>query len=214
MAMFLSHDVEISIDQVEPPGIGSSPAVLVLHGAGGTVSYWFDKVGAQLGRMGVACYAVHYFNRTGTLRADAETILTERNPHLWLETIRDAVTYVSQRPKVNARRIAVLGISLGGFLATALAVEDSRVKTVVEISGGIAPEWAAKAHANMAPMLIVHGEQDFIVPVAEARKLDALLAQLRVMHETEIYANEGHWFSALTQMRILMKTAEFLKKHL
>ncbi len=66
----------------------------------------------------------------------------------------------------------------------------------------------------MAPILIVHGAQDLIVPVAEARKLDALLDKLRVVHETEIYASEGHWFSALTQVRILMKTAEFLKKHL
>ena len=86
----------------------------------------------------------------------------------WLEAIRDAVTYIAERPGVDARRIGVLGVSLGGYLAVALGIEDRRMRAVIELSGGLPLGWEDRVAQGMAPVLILHGAADTVVPVSEA----------------------------------------------
>jgi carboxymethylenebutenolidase len=190
------------------------PALMVLHGSGGAVSYWVDRFAPTLARLGVATYAPHYFDKTGTQRATAETILDGKHFAQWLEAIRDGFSYIADRPSVDAKRIAVLGISLGGYLAVALGAEDTRVRAVIEMSGGIAPEWEHRVTSAMHPVLIVHGMQDNVVPVSEAHKLEAVLKRHNVPYQMELLPGETHWFSAAAQPRILMACAGFLGRHL
>jgi carboxymethylenebutenolidase len=190
------------------------PALLVLHGSGGSVSHWVDRFAPMLARLGVATYAPHYFDKTGTQRATPETILDGRHFTQWLTAIRDALSYIAGRPSVEPRRIAVLGISLGAYLALALAVEDARVRAVIEMSGGIPREWEDRVTSAMPPVLIVHGVQDDVVPISEAHKVKGLLERHKVPHQVELLANETHWFSAAAQPRVLMACAGFLGRHL
>lgn len=214
MTTYQSGGKTIQIAEAKPSGRGPHPALLLLHGAGGNLSYWLDRIGGGLAQFGTATFAPHYFERTGTLRADAATILDGRHFALWLEAARDAITYVAAQPEVDARRIAVLGISLGGYLAMALGVEDSRLAAVVELSGGMPESWGGRVHAGMPPTLILHGDADPIVLLSEAHRAAALLKQAGVRHEIAILAGQGHWFSGASQMHIMLTLGQFLARYL
>jgi carboxymethylenebutenolidase len=215
MARFTSGGVPIRIDEQEAGSAGRHPAILLLHGSGGNVSFWFDSIAPHLARLNLGLYAVHYFDRTGTTRANRETILDGFHFPTWLATITDALRYIRSHPSVDPDRVALLGISLGAFLALALATDpEARVRAVVEISGGIPEPAVANVHSSFPPTLILHGDADTVVPVSMAHELETLLSQRGVRHETLILPAQGHWFEPGAQLQILMATAGFLARHL
>jgi carboxymethylenebutenolidase len=214
MRTYRSGTVAIEMEQHEPPTPGVHPGILVLHGSGGAGSYWMDRFAPTLMKFGVAAYAPHYLQKTRSQRATAEMILDGNHFPEWLEAIRDAVSYIAERPGVDARRIGVLGVSLGGYLAVALGIEDRRMRAVIELSGGLPMGWEDRVQQGRAPVLILHGAADTVVPVSEAHKLQGVLRERRVSCEMEVLPGEGHWFSAGAQARVLMSCARFLGQHL
>ena len=214
MQSFESAGRTIRMDATPTTGSAREPALVLLHGAGGAVSYWTGRFAPALARFGVGLYAPHYFDRTGTGRATPEMILDGQHFPQWVAAAEDAVASVARQPSVDPDRIAVLGISLGGYLAMALATIDSRLRAVAELSGGMPPGWEHRISSKMPPVLILHGEQDTIVPVSEARKLAQLLQAGGVAHQMELFPGESHWFSTAAQGRMLMSCAGFLSRHL
>lgn len=215
MESFTSGGKTIAIDCHEPAGQGPFPAILLLHGSGGNISFWTERVAPYLTTLQVALYAVHYFDGTGTKRADTATILDGVHYPQWLSTIGDALEYVRSRPKVDGHRVALLGISLGAFLALSAGVNTAnRVRAIVEISGGMPELYVPDVAAGYPPTLILHGMADTVVPVSQARALDSLLTTQGVPHRLELLEGQGHWFDGGSQMRILMAMAQFLGRYL
>jgi dienelactone hydrolase len=218
MRTYRSGTVTVEMEQHEPGTGGGQahpyPGILVLHGSGGAGSYWMDRFAPALTRFGVAAYAPHYLQRTGSQRATPEMILDGKHFPQWLGAVRDAVSYVAERPGIDARRIGVLGVSLGGYLAMAAGVEDRRVRAVIEVSGGLPPGWGDRVAKGMAPVLVVHGAEDAVVPVSEAYKVERVLKERGVVCEVEVFPREGHWFSAAAQAKLLMRCAGFLGRYL
>lgn len=215
MASFTSGGRTIAIDCHEPPGPGPFPAILLLHGSGGNIRFWTERVAPYLASLRIALYGVHYFDRTGTLRADAATILDGVHYPQWLSTVADSIQYVSTRPKVDGGRVALLGISLGAFLALSAGTNSAnRIRAIIEISGGMPEMYAPNVSSSFPPTLILHGTEDSVVPMGQARALDTLLTQKRVPHRLELLEGQGHWFDSASQMRILMGIAQFLGTYL
>jgi carboxymethylenebutenolidase len=220
---FRSGGRDIRIDIHEPTTPSAHPAIILMHGAGGNVGLWLDRLAPLLSSAGIALYAPHYFDRTNTVRADLAAITDGVHVPQWLSTLDAALTFAAGRPGVDPARIAVIGISLGAFLSLAFAAELSaspdpaarrRVRTLVDLSGGLIDSYAGRATRDFPPTLILHGEADNIVPVTHARALDKLLTALNVKHETRLLPNEGHWFSGAAQMQLLLAVAGFLSKNL
>ncbi len=218
---FASGGRTIRIDRHEPSTAQPHPAIILMHGAGGNIGFWLDRLAPILTSTGVALYAPHYFERTGTVRADLATITDGIHVPQWLATLDDALTFAAQRPNVDPNRIALIGISLGSFLSLGLAAQLSathatqhRIRALVDLSGGLSEPFASQATSAFPPTLILHGEADNVVPVSQARALDHRLTQLRVPHETHILPNEGHWFGAPAQMKLLSTVGSFLSRHL
>ena len=214
MTTFLSGGVPVRMSQIEMEDGGRYPALVLLHGAGGAVGYWAQRFAPAVTRFGVGLYAPNYFDKTGTDRATREMILDGEHFPAWLASVEDAVEHVARRPSVDPDRIALLGISLGGYLAMAAATVSRRLRAVIELSGGMPPGWEERVTPAMPPVLVLHGEQDAVVPVAEARKLERLLKTAGVSHQAEIFPAETHWFGAAAQVRMLMTCAGFLARHL
>ena len=186
------------------------PAVIALHGAGGSVS-GMEQFAGLLAAQGFAVYLLHYFDRTGIASADKQTIL--RNFPLWMKTLWDAISFVETQPQVDRESIALLGFSLGAYLSLANSAIDHRVKAVVEFFGGM-PKEMNLFMRRLCPVLILHGEADPTVPVEEAYRLQKLLEKKGIPYEIKIYPGAGPGFESEIWRDAGLRSLQFLQKYL
>ena len=210
---FESGGKSISLEIFRPDTTERAPALIVLHGASGAAigNNYVRQLGAGFAAAGYAAYLVRYFERTGTSYAGDATIY--RHYQVWSDTIHDAVTFIAADPLVDAKRVAVLGYSLGGYLAVTQGARDPRIAAVIEIAGGLDKESPGRAK-RMPPTLILHGDADRRVPVGEAHALEKWLRSIGASHEMHIYPNEAHLLSVPAALDALARGHTFLQKHL
>lgn len=195
---FSSSGKDIHIDVVLPSSGGRRPTILILHGSGGSSD--FPQQVGELARRGYVTLTPHYFESTGTSWADVESI--QRHGFTWGRTLLDAVEFARQLPNVNPEMIGLVGFSLGGYLAIAVAAHDARIKCVAEFFGGV-PEKFLPTINHLPPTLILHGEEDHIVPLRHAMRLKQLCEEKKFCFEMETYSGAGHNFpEALMQIAI------------
>ena len=163
-----------------------------------------------LTRAGYAVFVVNYFERTGHDWVLPNMI--EEHFLAWLEVLGEAVTHIAARPAIDVERIGLMGVSLGAYLSLALASKDDRVAAVVDMFGGIPEFFLEKARA-MPPVLILHGENDPIVSVREAWKLEALLKRLNAPYEIKAYSGEGHVLGKTAAWDAAQRIFRFLEKY-
>jgi dienelactone hydrolase len=207
---FQSGGRSITVQEYLPKTAGRYPAVIALYGSGGTRESIADQPCRLMAAQGYVVFMVHFFERTGTVRADRET--TQAGFPLWMATIGDAITYAASHASVDPSRIALLGFSLGGYLALAVASLDPRVGAVVEFFGGLPED--LHGFTRMPPVLILHGEQDRVVPVSEATRLQQLLERAGTPYEIKLYPNAGHGFNGMQWIDAGQRVVQFLRKHL
>lgn len=210
MALFTSRGKQINIDHYQSGKTGPRPAILLVHGSGGPLR-GIDPFARQAAGLGVHVFVLHYFESTGHDWVHPREV--QEHFTVWLETLQDALTFVEQQSGVDPRRIGLLGFSLGGFLALALATRDHRVAAVAELFGGL-PEHFVRDAANLPPVLVLHGERDTVVPVEEARRLEDLLKKQKIPYEIKIYPDQGHHFTGLAQLDAMGRVAAFFRKYL
>jgi dienelactone hydrolase len=203
----------IRIDTYATTRSGKHPAILVLHGAGGTLldGPEMRRVARQLAETGNTVYLVHYFNRTGTIVAmDAGM---QKNFPAWLTTVRDSIKF-AQRDSANPLPVGIYGYSLGGFLALAAASDNPAVGAVVEHAGGI---WNGEAERikHMPPVLVVHGEGDRRVAFQKyAQPLVTVLRERGATPKVRFFPGEGHVFTAVAMSSVRGAAVEFFRQHL
>jgi dienelactone hydrolase len=208
---FQSGGKSIRVDAYLPETSASGvPVVVALHGAGGNVA-GMERYASALAAEGFAVYVLHYFDRTGTVSADKPAIF--RNFPVWMKTLWDAISFVETQPPVDRSRIALLGFSLGAYLSLATSAIDPRVRVVVEFFGGM-PREMNLFMRRLCPVLILHGEADATVPVAEAYHLQKLLEKKGIPYEMKIYPGEGHGFESEIWRDAGLRSLQFLKKYL
>jgi carboxymethylenebutenolidase len=215
----LSNGRTLRLESFLPKTPGPHPAILILHGSGGNTGFWLERIVPFVGRFQVAVFAVHYLDATGDLRAAPAQLTDGIHVPLWLQAARDALSHIAAHPAIDPARIALLGNSLGAYMALALATEGKTsstllIRCLVDISGGLIPPWDALATSAFPPTLILHGDADTVVPIANARTLDALLTRLNVPHELRILRGEGHWFTPAADLKLFASIAPFLIKYL
>jgi dipeptidyl aminopeptidase/acylaminoacyl peptidase len=206
---FPSGGRSIRLDAYLPP-ISNAPAILALYGAGGGVK-GMSKYASLLAEQGFAVYILQYFDRTDTESADKATIF--RNFPIWMKTLWDAVSFLETQPNIDRDRIALLGFSLGAYLSLANSSIDNRIRAVVEFFGGL-PREMKFFMRRLCPTLIIHGEADPTVPVAEAHRLQELLEEKGIPYEMKIYPGEGHGFESEIWRDAGLRTLHFLQKYL
>lgn len=172
---------------MDAPPDAPLPAVLLLHGRADTIADYREAAPAFADRLGVAVALVDY---RGWGRSSEVACPSRR--HL-LADARAALAHLQERDDVDARAMALWGVSLGGLPATALFADEPGVRALVlwappadsqmlidDYRGRMGlVRWATArltigrwreprreiARAGDRPVLIVHGEQDRIVPI-------------------------------------------------
>ena len=191
-----------------PVGDGPFPAVLLVHGGGGKAFPAWSEHWAKRGYVALAMDTAGC-GPTGRLPDGGPDQSDETKFHdFTTDTVRDMWTYhavaavlrghglLKARPEVDADRIAVTGISWGGYLTCIVAGLDSEHKAAVPVYGcGFLHEnshWVAPQFSKMSddrrrrwvehfdpsrylglvrcPMLFVNGTCDFAYPLDSYRK--------------------------------------------
>ena len=141
-------------------------------------------------------------------------------PFTDLMAVTDAVV---ERPDIDATRTAALGGSYGGYLANWVAGHTDRFTCIVthaslwdmgqfqgttDVPGDWALEWGLPStrpelYAEYSPhhyldnirtpMLVIHGDKDYRVPIGEALRLWWDLQRTGVESSYLYYPDEGHW---------------------
>jgi dienelactone hydrolase len=124
---------------VVPPGKGPYPAVIYLHGAGGSRLDFVVPATWLAARRAVALTIESSFVRSGRgagapglagLRRDRELIVQD------IVDLRRAVDYLQSLPQVDRGRIGFVGYSAGARTGAILAGAEGRIRTFVLMAGG------------------------------------------------------------------------------
>jgi carboxymethylenebutenolidase len=180
-----------------PKGNGPHPAVVMLHGAtlrkdAGNAEY--EKMCGELADLGYYVEFIEYYSQTDAVGAGHPALMAENFP-TWLEEIHSGLDALDKNPAVDQHRVALMGFSLGSFLSLSTgAIDPNQIAAIVEYYGGLPPGLHDGAK-TMPPTLILHGDKDVLVPVADAHELDDLLTKEKRPHEMKIYEGANHAFN-------------------
>ena len=207
----MSGGKTIRVEWFVPVGDKAYPAVIALYGSTGMEESFSERPARMLAAQGYAVFLLHYFDRTGTTVPTADE-MRSLFPE-WMSTVSDAITYAGGLPRVEKDRTALIGFSLGAYLALAMAATDPRVKAVIDFCGGMPDELLAQK-PKLPPTLIFHGEDDRSIPVSEAHKVRGLAEHTGGICECQLYPGEGHYLSTMTMLDAAQRVPEFLRRHL
>jgi len=122
------QDVELDGWLYLPKALSSAaPAIVMSHGFGAVKELYIDKFAEHFAEAGfvVALYDHRNFGKSGG------NIRGEILPNQQVEDMREVLTWLSQRPDVDAERIGVWGSSFSGGHAITIGALDRRVSCVV-----------------------------------------------------------------------------------
>jgi dienelactone hydrolase len=194
-----------------PPGVERPPLAILVPGADSTKEELFDLTGHILGR-GIATFA---FDGPGHGAVSLELKLRPD----YEVPLRAVVDHLYGRPDLDARRLALGGISYGGMFACRGAAFDERVRAVFSMSSWYSPagrfphqdgvsrrglrqymgEDAERVQASMTmagaaerirvPLLQVYGGLDRASPPEQAQRV---AAEARGPTTTVVYEDGVH----------------------
>jgi carboxymethylenebutenolidase len=187
----------IEVELFSPPGPGRHPVVLMIHGQAGLFSHpqngepTPDNFGEHfLPCYGIVAVLVHYFDISGIRSAPNEEFMRTNAP-MWLKELRYVVDWIVALPNVNHKRIALLGESLGGYLAIALGLTDKRIHLVSAFSSGDPRELVA--HITNHPLIFLyHGSRDSVISMEESTRTCRWLAAVKAKCHLRVFEGLDH----------------------
>ena len=175
----------------------------------------------KLAAAGYYAMFLEYYSQAGPAFAGAPPITgpdfaawVNENFSTWTGEIVGGIDALTQNPAVARDRIALMGFSLGAFLALAVgARQGGRVAAIVEYYGAMNNSYRSMA-VNMPPTLILQGGADTVVPPRYARDLDTLLTKYGRPHQMKIYPGAGHGLDQTCRDDAWRTSMDFLRRYL
>jgi dienelactone hydrolase len=156
------------------------PGIVILHEAGGIGDHELQTA-RRLARLGYAAFVADIYGaemRPGTPEAAAAVatrFLADRP--LVAGRVRAAVRALSSQGYVDERFMAVVGFGFGGSAGLEAARDGLDVRSVVAYYARLSPAPGAPPPAVKARLLLFHGSDDPLIPLAEvdafAREMNA-----------------------------------------
>lgn len=175
------QDVNVVGHLFLPPGADKVPAVVLIHGSGGMYPALLDYWPKKLNAAGIAAFAIDMFGPRGV-----QSTADDQSAVPFSADLADAfaaLKLLSTHPRIDAKRIAVMGFSRGGAAAWRTAL--TRVIASRKLPDGLrfaahVPVYAGGCTGILRvavkpgvfakePILFIHGEADDYTPIAPCR---------------------------------------------
>ncbi len=216
-----------------PQGDGPFPLLILLHGhsfRGRGAEQVLSTAQAFAREMCFASVAISLPGYGGSEAGAGSIVDTTR------QVVKDGVAFAKRLGWVDKRHVFFYGVSRGAIVAAALANEVEGTSGAVLYSGAYdlgrlyrdTPSfWVRKilnpkGDANpklfslvgegakwRVPTLILHGEQDQIIPVSQALLLSERLRSSGVYHQLVVYPDRGHF---LPRANVRERSMQFFKQ--
>jgi phospholipase/carboxylesterase len=127
--------------------------------------------------------------------------VADRSPHLMEAGVRRAAGYLNAFIDAELARLrlpmeshALMGFSQGAMTALFAGLRRAAApRAILAFSGAlVAPDSLAAELANRAPVLLVHGEADDVVPAARSHEAEAALRAANIPVEAVYVPRLGH----------------------
>ena len=96
---------------------------------------------------------------------------------------------------VNAAKIATIGYCFGGASVLELGRQGAEVKAIVSFHGSLSNPTPADAKSIKAPVLVLHGADDPVVPAAEVEAFKAEMKDAKIDMQFVAYSGTVHSFT-------------------
>jgi dienelactone hydrolase len=205
---------------MKPPGDGPFPAVVVSHGAGGSVSSYSRAVAAEMRTWGLVAIATNYTHAGGVPTGAPGTVVDLGASPANVLRARAAVTILRSLGYVDAARVAAHGHSMGAFVTMALAAaRPADLRVASHTAGGVRPDTVpgfapteGSVRSIRAPYQWHHGTDDVVVLIQSDQRFDAILQEIGVPREGHVYPGASHAdVSGSAQM--FARTREWYARH-
>ncbi len=172
-----------------PTEDGPRPGVVVIHEVFG-LNEDIRRITGRVADLGYVALAPDLYDGAGVrVLCVLRTMLALRRRQGQAFTDLDAAgAWLSQHPRVDGTRLAVVGFCMGGGYALLYAL-----RTPLRAAGvfyGDVPRTAEELQ-GVCPVVAGYGGRDRLF-ASQGRRLESLLSQLGVPHDVRIYPGAGH----------------------
>ena len=195
---------------------GKVPAVVIMHGAGGVNNHYYE-VARILNAIGIAAFITDSWETRGIQSVQA--LKGKKLPRSFAFRISDAyaaLELLSTHPKIDKRKIALMGYSHGGAVALFVASEQIRYSFIADdlrFAASIAyypfcfPQ-VKDIDFTDAPILMLLAEKDNMAPVKPCLDYVRRIKDSGTDIKTIVYKNAHHQFPVLPGKKMI-KVPEF-----
>lgn len=183
---------ELTAHLALPGGPGPNPGLVVIHEIYG-LNADIRGVADRFAGAGYAALAVDLFAnraRAVCMARFLAGLLRGSTSSYGVADLRTALTYLQDRPEVDAARCGAVGFCLGGGLALFWACGDDRLRSIAPFYG-LNPR-PLEAVRRLCPVVGSYPEKDYTAPAG--RRLDAALDEYGVPHDIKVYPGARHSF--------------------
>jgi dienelactone hydrolase len=125
----------------------------------------------------------------------AQTAIYNKDRALMRARAQTGLDRLASNPIVDASRIALLGYCFGGTVGVETAYAGAPLAALITIHGSFRDHAADGARNVKGRVLILHGAEDQVAPLAEVNKLIEDLRAAKVEFQYELYSGAEHGFS-------------------
>lgn len=202
----------IRVHVITPREAGPWPLAIILHGASGVGrGHMFWPMAQELADRGIAAAIVRYYDGLPkrTKRKQSPRIFAQRE-----RILNQVIGNLMRRKQVKGDVLGVYGYSLGAFHTIALAAKDPRVVAGVSLAGGLSGHIPRTEVKDAAPLLLIHGTRDRVVPFRRSVITRAAWWQAGQSAQLMQLNGVGHVPYRKARERVFLAAADFIEEHL
>ncbi|MBX9622736.1 MAG: dienelactone hydrolase family protein [Gemmataceae bacterium] len=192
------------------------PGVVVFPEWWGLNDYAKDRA-RQLAELGYVAFAADLYGEGKVIDAahpdDARAMATalRKDQAVWRGRAAAALKQLTDRPDVDASKVAAIGYCLGGSTALQLAYSGADLKAVATFHAALPTPTAGEAKAVKPRILVAHGAADPFIPEKAVADFRSALDAAGAKHEFVAYDGVVHSFTNPAADKVGMKGMQYDK---